>query len=88
PSLAKSLQNVASILWTLKRRDESITACESAMKIMRRVAEKETYFLAALVEALEQLAGYLVENGDTEHASAVTSEASEVRAKIALLPPE
>ncbi|KAJ6463301.1 hypothetical protein DFH09DRAFT_1227305 [Mycena vulgaris] len=81
PTLASSLQNLASILWNVGRRDESVS-------IMRKVADNETYFLGALGEALDQLARYLAEKGDTERATVVTSESGEVRNKVALLPPE
>ncbi|KAJ6488359.1 hypothetical protein DFH09DRAFT_1455652, partial [Mycena vulgaris] len=88
PTLASSLQNLASILWNVGRRDECISACDEAVSIMRKVADNETYFLGALGEALDQLARYLAEKGDTERAAAARSESSEVRNKIALLPPE
>ncbi|KAJ7466967.1 hypothetical protein FB451DRAFT_1483903 [Mycena latifolia] len=99
PVLATSLRNLASIL-AMRRVsciDEpisayeeaaSVSACEEAVSIMRKVAETETYFLRALGEALDQLAGYLLENRDTERAAAATSEAVEVRRKIDCLPPQ
>ncbi|KAJ7855384.1 hypothetical protein B0H13DRAFT_2577860 [Mycena leptocephala] len=61
PTLASSLQNLASILWNVGRQEEAITACEEAIGIMRKVVEIEMYFLPALTDALDQLAGYLTE---------------------------
>ncbi|KAJ7466991.1 hypothetical protein FB451DRAFT_1401844 [Mycena latifolia] len=90
PNFATSLRNLASIL-ALRRAwciDESISACEEAVGILRQVADNEPYFLGALAEALDQLAGYLLENGDAERAAAVTSEAVEVRRKTECLPPQ
>ncbi|KAJ7855376.1 hypothetical protein B0H13DRAFT_2357894 [Mycena leptocephala] len=37
---------------------------------MQKVKEIETYFLPALADALDQLAGYLMEKGDIAGASA------------------
>ncbi|KAJ6499866.1 hypothetical protein DFH09DRAFT_1375915 [Mycena vulgaris] len=88
PTLASSLQNLASILWNIGRRDESISTCDEAVSIVRKVADNETYLLGALGEALDQLAGYLSEKRDTEGASAVTDESAEVRHRIGLLPLE
>ncbi|KAJ6488373.1 hypothetical protein DFH09DRAFT_1455667, partial [Mycena vulgaris] len=88
PTLASSLQNLASILWNLGRRDQSISASDEAVSIMRKLADSETYLLGALGEALNQLAGYLSETGDSEGASAATDESAEVRRRIELLPPE
>ncbi|KAJ6499875.1 hypothetical protein DFH09DRAFT_1289853 [Mycena vulgaris] len=88
PTLASSLQNLALILWNVGPRDQSISACNEAVSIMRKVADSETYLLGALGEALDQLAGYLTEKRDTEGASAVTDESAEVRHRIGLLPPE
>jgi tetratricopeptide (TPR) repeat protein len=88
PSLASSLRNLAQILRKLDLHDESIAACEEAASILRKVAKTETYFLVALVQAIDELTGYLSEKGDTERASRVISESIEVRAKIAALPPE
>ncbi|KAJ6488385.1 hypothetical protein DFH09DRAFT_1455705 [Mycena vulgaris] len=88
PTLANSLQNLASILWNAGRRDQCISACDEAVSIMRQVTDNETYFLGALGEALDQLARYLAEKGDTERAATARSESSEVRNKIALLPLE
>ncbi|KAJ6526996.1 hypothetical protein DFH09DRAFT_847377, partial [Mycena vulgaris] len=79
PTLASSLQNLASILWNVGRRDECISACDEAVSIMRKVANSETYFLGAFGEALDQLAGYLAEKGDSDGASAATDESTEVR---------
>ncbi|KAJ6488379.1 hypothetical protein DFH09DRAFT_837777, partial [Mycena vulgaris] len=88
PTLTSSLQNLASILWNIGRRDESISACDEAVSIMREVADSETYLLRALGEALDQLAGYLAKKGDSEGAAAATDESAEVRHRIELLPPE
>ncbi|KAJ6493835.1 hypothetical protein DFH09DRAFT_1290728 [Mycena vulgaris] len=88
PTLASSLQNLASILWNVGRRDQSISASHEAISIMRKVADSETYFLGVLGEALDQLAGYLAEKGDSEGASDAMDESAEVRRRIELLPPE
>ncbi|KAJ6488375.1 hypothetical protein DFH09DRAFT_1377621 [Mycena vulgaris] len=88
PTLASSLQNLASILWNIGHRDESISACDEAVSIMRKVADSETYLLGAFGEALDQLAGYLTEKGDSEGAAAATDESVEVRRRVELLPPE
>ncbi|KAJ6594569.1 hypothetical protein B0H19DRAFT_1247232 [Mycena capillaripes] len=61
PALASSLRNLASILWCIGRQEE----------------EPETYFLPALAEALDQLAGYFTEKGDDNNTSALTAESTE-----------
>jgi tetratricopeptide (TPR) repeat protein len=86
PTLASSLQNLASILWNVSRREEAIAACEEAAGMMRKVVEIETYFLPALANALDQLAGYLTEKGDIVGASAVTIESTAVRRRFTSLP--
>ncbi|KAJ7466964.1 hypothetical protein FB451DRAFT_1259675 [Mycena latifolia] len=86
PTLANSLQNLASILCKIGRVDESVSACKEATSILRQVAETETYFLPALAEALDQLAGYFAGSRDTERASSVMSESTGVRRRIELLP--
>ncbi|KAJ7836316.1 hypothetical protein B0H13DRAFT_1556402, partial [Mycena leptocephala] len=63
PTLASSLQNLASILWNVSHREEAIAACKEAVSIMQKVVEIEMYFLPALADALDQLAGYLTEKG-------------------------
>ncbi|KAJ7467001.1 hypothetical protein FB451DRAFT_1369467 [Mycena latifolia] len=83
-ALATSLLNVASITSRVWRGNDSISACEEAVSILRQVRDAET----ALAEALDQLAGYHSENGDAERAAAATSEAVEVRRKIESLPPQ
>jgi tetratricopeptide (TPR) repeat protein len=88
PTLASSLQNLASILWTVSHREEAITACKEAIGIMRKVAEIETYFLPALADALDQLVGYLTEKGDIIGASAMTIESTAVRRRFTSLPPQ
>ncbi|KAJ7502530.1 hypothetical protein B0H11DRAFT_2223438 [Mycena galericulata] len=87
PTLAKSLRNIAVILWKIGRQDESIAAGEEAVNILRKVSDNETYFLGALRETLDQLAGYLFEKGEIGHASAATAESAEVRKRIESLPP-
>ncbi|KAJ7475431.1 hypothetical protein B0H11DRAFT_1321251 [Mycena galericulata] len=87
PTLAKSLRNIAVILWKIGRQDESIAAGEEAVNILRKVSDNETYFLGALGETLDQLAGYLFEKGEIGHASAATAESAEVRKRIESLPP-
>jgi tetratricopeptide (TPR) repeat protein len=86
PTLASSLRNLASILWNVSHREEAITACKEAVGIMQKVVEIEVYFLPALANALDQLAGYLT--GDTEGASAVTTESTVVRKRFTSLPPQ
>jgi tetratricopeptide (TPR) repeat protein len=86
PTLASSLQNLASILWNVSRREEAIAACEEAAGMMRKVVEIETYFLPALANALDQLAGYLTEKGDIVSASAVTIESTAVQRRFTSLP--
>ncbi|KAJ7502518.1 hypothetical protein B0H11DRAFT_1854697 [Mycena galericulata] len=88
PSLAKSIRNQAAILWKIGGQDESIAACEEAVNILRNVADNETYFLAALGEGLDELAGYLMEKGEVDRASAVTAESAEVQKRIEALPPQ
>ncbi|KAJ7933989.1 hypothetical protein B0H13DRAFT_688185 [Mycena leptocephala] len=87
PTLASSLQNLASILWKVGHPEEAITACEEAVSIMRKVVEIETYFLPALADALDQLIGYLTEKGDIESASAAATESTEVQRTYTSLPP-
>ncbi|KAJ7840431.1 hypothetical protein B0H13DRAFT_2416207 [Mycena leptocephala] len=84
PTLAKSLQNLASILWKVDRRDASIAACKEAVHMMRKVAETEPYLLPALCEALDQLAVHLYEMGDMEGSSTATSECGEIGREIEL----
>ncbi|KAF8200060.1 hypothetical protein K438DRAFT_1966395 [Mycena galopus ATCC 62051] len=55
---------------------------------MRKLADSETYFLPLLAEALNQLAGYLKENSDTDGAAAARTESAEVERRFALLPPQ
>jgi hypothetical protein len=50
------------------------------------VAEIEKYFLPALADASDQLAGYLTEKGDIVGASAMTIESTAVRRRFASLP--
>ncbi|KAJ6544107.1 hypothetical protein B0H19DRAFT_295890 [Mycena capillaripes] len=88
PTLASSLQNLASTLWKIGRQDEAIDACDEAVDIMRKVVEPETYFLPAFVKALELLVGYLTAKGDVEKLPAVTAECEETQRKFASLPPE
>ncbi|KAJ7836318.1 hypothetical protein B0H13DRAFT_2423114 [Mycena leptocephala] len=84
PTLAKSLQNLASMLWKVDRRDTSIAACKEAVHIMRKVTETEPYLLPALCEALDQLAVHLYEMGDMEGSSTATSECGEIGREIEL----
>jgi tetratricopeptide (TPR) repeat protein len=88
PTLASSLQNLASILWSVSHREEAIAACKEAVSIMQKVVEIEMYFLPALADALDQLAGYLTEKGDIVGASAVTIESTTVRRRFASLLPQ
>ncbi|KAJ7696146.1 hypothetical protein B0H16DRAFT_843532 [Mycena metata] len=86
PALARSLQNMASILWKFDRRDESVAACAEAVSILRKVVDPETYFLPALAEALDQLVTYRKVTGDVNGASAAAIEWAEVVKKSASLP--
>ncbi|KAJ7213026.1 hypothetical protein GGX14DRAFT_619887 [Mycena pura] len=88
PTLARGLQNFASMLLKAGRLDESIIAAEEASNIMRKVADVEFYFLPALAEALKQLAECFSKKGDVDGASAVMSECEEVRREIDLSPPQ
>ncbi|KAJ7502535.1 hypothetical protein B0H11DRAFT_1988981 [Mycena galericulata] len=88
PNAQDDLANVASLLWKVGHREESIAACGEAVNIIRKLADTETYFLPVLVEGLDQLAGYLSEKGDTERASAEISEIDKIKAKIVSMPPE
>ncbi|KAJ7891210.1 hypothetical protein B0H14DRAFT_2158512, partial [Mycena olivaceomarginata] len=88
PTLASSLRNLGSILWDVDCREEAVAACEEAIGIMRKVSSPETYFLPALAEALDQLAGYLAGKGDVRGAAAAVDECAQVRREFAALPPE
>ncbi|KAJ7482166.1 hypothetical protein B0H11DRAFT_2418188 [Mycena galericulata] len=88
PTLVKSLRNIAAILWKIGHPSASIAACEEAINILRKVSDSETYFLGALREALDQLAGYFFEEGKVDRASAVTTESAEVRRRIKCLLPQ
>jgi hypothetical protein len=55
---------------------------------MQKVVYPETYFLPALANALDQLAGYLAEKGGINSASAAATESTGVRRTYASLPPE
>ncbi|KAJ7502533.1 hypothetical protein B0H11DRAFT_641918 [Mycena galericulata] len=87
PALATSLRNQAAILWKTGGPVKSIAACEEAVNILRKVSDNETYFLGALGETLDQLAGYLVENEEVDRVSAAVVESAEVRRRIESLPP-
>ncbi|KAJ7891991.1 hypothetical protein B0H13DRAFT_2340297 [Mycena leptocephala] len=86
PNLAGSLQNLASLLWSSDRRDESVVACTEAVGILRQVSNNEDYFLPSLAEVLEWLGRYLSEKGDAGGATAAIAECTEVSRKIRLLP--
>ncbi|KAJ7762538.1 hypothetical protein B0H16DRAFT_1455583 [Mycena metata] len=86
PALARSLQNMASILWKFDRREESVAVCAEAVSILRKVVDPETYFLPALAEALDQLVTYCKVTGDVNGASAAAIERAEVEKKSASLP--
>ncbi|KAJ6508545.1 hypothetical protein C8R45DRAFT_922268 [Mycena sanguinolenta] len=88
PALAKSLQNLASILWNIGAdgRAESLIFCDEAVGIIRQVAEKEAHFLPLLGGGLSQLARYLADQDRPTEASAALAECAEVQKKIALLP--
>ncbi|KAJ7802876.1 hypothetical protein B0H14DRAFT_2268326, partial [Mycena olivaceomarginata] len=88
PTLASSLRNLGSILWDVGHQDRTIAACEEAVGIMRKVSSPETYFLPALAEALDQLAGYLAGKGDVRGAAAAAAECAQVRREFTALPPE
>ncbi|KAJ7249346.1 hypothetical protein C8J57DRAFT_1189215, partial [Mycena rebaudengoi] len=83
PSLATSLQNLASRLWDVDRRDESIKALEEAISLLRGVADRLPHHFPTLAEALEQLAGYLLMEGDAAGASAVASECTDIWERLA-----
>ncbi|KAK6997006.1 hypothetical protein R3P38DRAFT_3287354 [Favolaschia claudopus] len=87
PTLASSLQHLASIKWDLGCRKEAIVACDEAMQTLRNVAKSETCFLPTFADALDQHRALLVEQGDADDAAAVTAEAVEARKKFASLPP-
>ncbi|KAK6972131.1 Tetratricopeptide repeat family [Favolaschia claudopus] len=88
PTLARSIRHLASILWSLGHHDEATTASEEAVDILRKVVDPETYFLPLFADALDELAGYLTQRGDSSSASATTAEAAAARLKFASLPPE
>ncbi|KAK6972106.1 Tetratricopeptide repeat family [Favolaschia claudopus] len=87
PTLASSLQHIASILSGLGRQLEAMAASREAVQILRKVADSETYFLPTVADAWDQLATFLVETGDEDGARAATDEAVEARMKSASLPP-
>ncbi|KAF7357950.1 hypothetical protein MVEN_00841600 [Mycena venus] len=88
PTLATSLRNLASILWSQGCQEQATTPCEEAVHILRKIVESETYFLPALAEALDQLSIYLTEKGDDASAFAAAAECTEVRRQFAALPPQ
>ncbi|KAJ7502520.1 hypothetical protein B0H11DRAFT_2363218, partial [Mycena galericulata] len=88
PTLASTLRIIASTLGKLGRLESSTEACGEAVDIMRKVVKNEAYFLPDLVETLDELGGYLNEQGELARASAITSERDEVRIRIAGLPQE
>ncbi|KAK7006019.1 Tetratricopeptide repeat family [Favolaschia claudopus] len=87
PTLARSLQHLASILWLLGHQNEAIAASEEAVDTLRKVVEPETYFLPLLADALDELAGYLTKRGDNSGAATATAEAVAARVGFASLPP-
>ncbi|KAK7001286.1 Tetratricopeptide repeat family, partial [Favolaschia claudopus] len=87
PTLASSLQHIASILSGLGCQLEAMAASREAVQILRKVADSETYFLPTVADALDQLVTFLVETGDEDGARAATDEAVEARMKFASLPP-
>ncbi|KAJ7249336.1 hypothetical protein C8J57DRAFT_1668869 [Mycena rebaudengoi] len=64
PSLASGLRNLASRLWNVDRRDDSITALKEAISLLRGVVDQLPHHLPALADALKQLAEYLSAQGD------------------------
>ncbi|KAJ7049976.1 hypothetical protein C8F01DRAFT_723377 [Mycena amicta] len=81
PALAEALQSLARI----SQRDDGVAlpACKEAVEILRDVAATEDYLLPMLVDALDQLQGYLSghEDHDSE-ASVVRKEAADARRKM------
>ncbi|KAJ7354528.1 hypothetical protein DFH08DRAFT_855153 [Mycena albidolilacea] len=88
PTLAISLQNLASILWDIGHSDKAITACEEAVGIMRKVVNLEVYFLPSLAKALNQLARYFAENCNVDAAASTIAEYTDVQRKFTSLPLE
>ncbi|KAK7006023.1 Tetratricopeptide repeat family [Favolaschia claudopus] len=88
PTLARSLRHLASILWLLGHQDLAISACVDAVDILRKVVDRETYFLPFFADALDELARYLTESGDNSGASTANVEAAEARLRFASLPSE
>ncbi|KAJ7233996.1 hypothetical protein C8J57DRAFT_1575942 [Mycena rebaudengoi] len=83
PSLATSLQNLASRLWDVNRRDESIKALEEAISLLRGVADQLPHHFPTLADTLEQLGAYLSMEGDAAGASAAASECFDIRERFA-----
>ncbi|KAJ7249283.1 hypothetical protein C8J57DRAFT_1079754, partial [Mycena rebaudengoi] len=78
PSLATSLQNLASRPWDVNRRDESIKALEEAISLLRGVADQLPHHFPTLADTLEQLGAYLSMEGDAAGASAAASECFDI----------
>ncbi|KAJ7162179.1 hypothetical protein C8R46DRAFT_1103764 [Mycena filopes] len=88
PALSTSLRNLSSLLHEASRGEESILFCDEAVGIMRKVVDAESYLIPELVEALEQLVGYLEELGFTYRAAAAKAECADARRRFAGLPPQ
>ncbi|KAJ7233995.1 hypothetical protein C8J57DRAFT_1532037 [Mycena rebaudengoi] len=86
PSLASGLQNLASRLWDVDRRNDSITTLKEAISLLRRVVDQLPHHLPALADALEQLAEYLSAQGDVAGASAAASECAVIQERLTHLP--
>ncbi|KAJ7502574.1 hypothetical protein B0H11DRAFT_2274708 [Mycena galericulata] len=78
PTLASSLQNLASVLWDSARREESIVACREAVQITRWVAESEKHSIPSLCDALEQPTTINADEGDKLGASEVVTELAKI----------
>ncbi|KAJ7249285.1 hypothetical protein C8J57DRAFT_1668757 [Mycena rebaudengoi] len=82
PSLASGLQNLASRLWDVDRRNDSITTLKEAISLLRGVVDQLPHHLPALADALEQLAEYLSAQGDVAGASAAASECAVIQERL------
>ncbi|KAJ7233953.1 hypothetical protein C8J57DRAFT_954454, partial [Mycena rebaudengoi] len=82
PSLASGLRNLASRLWDVDRRDQSITTLKEAISLLQGVVDQLPHHLPALADALEQLAEHLSAQGDVASASAAASACTVIRERL------
>ncbi|HNU27817.1 MAG TPA: tetratricopeptide repeat protein, partial [Sedimentisphaerales bacterium] len=89
PDLATSLNNLATLLSELGRREEALAAGQRAVEIREKLAAaRPDAFLPYLAMSLNNLANLLSELGRREEALAAGQRAVEIREKLAAARPD